>query len=49
VSFEVLFRRELPAGVCVAVSLPEGDGFPLPAGLHPGEAAFVHGSPAGSW
>ena len=45
-SFEVLFRRELPAGVCVAVSLPEGDGFPLPAGLHPGEAAFVHGSPA---
>ena len=44
--FEVLFRRELPAGVCVAVSLPDGDGFALPAGLHPGEAAFVHGSPA---
>src|SRR5215510_3822888 len=45
-SFAVLFRRELPAGVCVAVSLPDGDGFALPAGLHPDEAAFVHGSPA---
>jgi phosphopantetheine--protein transferase-like protein len=46
VPFEVLFRRELPAGVCVAVSLPEGDGFSLPPGLHPDEAAFVHASPA---
>jgi phosphopantetheine--protein transferase-like protein len=36
----------LPAGVCVGVSLPEGDGFAPPPSLHPDEAAFVHASPA---
>ena len=45
-SFQVLFRRELPAGVCVAVSLPEGDDFALPPGLHADEAAFAHTQPA---
>jgi len=46
VSFAVMFQRSLPAGVCVAVSLPERDDFALPPGLHPDEAAFVHSSPA---
>jgi phosphopantetheine--protein transferase-like protein len=45
VSFAVRFQRELPAGICVGVSLPEGDGFALPPALHPDEAAFVHASP----
>ncbi len=45
-AFAVRFRRELPAGVCVAVSLPEGGDFALPPALHPDEAAFVHSSPA---
>ena len=45
-SFPVRFQRELPAGVCVAVSLPEGDGFAMPPALHPDEAAFVFASPA---
>ena len=44
-SFAVMFQRALPAGVCVAVSLPEQDDFATPAGLHPDEVAFVHGSP----
>jgi enterobactin synthetase component D len=44
--FAVRFRRELPAGVCVAVSLPEGGDFVPPPALHPDEAAFVHSSPA---
>jgi len=46
VSFAVLFRRELPAGTCVGVSLPTGEGFALPADVHPDEAALVHASPA---
>jgi phosphopantetheine--protein transferase-like protein len=46
VAFDVIFERALPAGVCVAVSLPEGDDFALPPGLHPDEAAFVHSSPS---
>jgi phosphopantetheine--protein transferase-like protein len=46
VSFVERFRRELAAGVCVGVSLPEGDGFAPPPALHPDEAAFVHASPA---
>jgi len=46
VSFAVLFRRELPAGTCVGVSLPQGDAFAVPAGVHPDEAALVHASPA---
>jgi len=41
-----MFQRALPAGVCVAVSLPEEDDFATPAGLHPDEVAFVHASPA---
>jgi 4'-phosphopantetheinyl transferase EntD len=41
-----MFQRALPAGVCVAVSLPEQDDFATPAGLHPDEVAFVHASPA---
>jgi len=41
-----MFQRALPAGVCVAVSLPERDDFAPPAAVHPDEAAFVHGSPA---
>jgi 4'-phosphopantetheinyl transferase EntD len=45
-SFAVRFRRELTAGVCVGVSLPEGGEFALPPSLHPDEAAFVHASPA---
>jgi 4'-phosphopantetheinyl transferase EntD len=45
-SFAVRFKRELPAGVCVGVSLPEGEAFALPPALHPDEAAFVHASPA---
>ena len=45
-SFAVRFRRELPAGVCVGISLPPADGFALPPGLHPDEAALVHASPA---
>jgi phosphopantetheine--protein transferase-like protein len=45
VSFAVLFRRELPAGTCVGVSLPTGDGFALPVDLHPDEAALVHAAP----
>jgi 4'-phosphopantetheinyl transferase EntD len=45
-SFAVRFQRELLAGVCVGVSLPQAEGFALPPGLHPDEAAFVHASPA---
>jgi 4'-phosphopantetheinyl transferase EntD len=45
-SFAVRFRRELAAGVCVGVSLPDGGAFALPPSLHPDEAAFVHASPA---
>ena len=45
-SFAVLFRRELPAGTCVGVSLPQGDAFAVPAGVHPDVAALVHASPA---
>src|SRR5215510_283909 len=45
-SFAVRFKRELPAGVCIGVSLPEGEAFALPPALHPAEAAFVHGSAA---
>jgi enterobactin synthetase component D / holo-[acyl-carrier protein] synthase len=45
VSFEVLFRRELSAGLCIGVSLPERDDF-TPPPLHPAEAAFVFASPA---
>jgi enterobactin synthetase component D len=45
-SFPVRFRRQLPHGVCVAVSLPEGDRFAAPPALHPDEAAFVFASPA---
>ena len=45
-SFAVRFQRELPAGMCVAVSLPEDPGFALPPALHPDEAAFVRASPA---
>jgi 4'-phosphopantetheinyl transferase EntD len=45
-SFAVRFRRESPAGLCVAVSLPEGGDFAPPPALHPDEAAFVHSSPA---
>ena len=45
-SFSVRFQRELPAGLCVAVSLPEGEGFAMPPALHPDEAAFVFASPA---
>jgi enterobactin synthetase component D len=44
VSFAVLFRRELAAGTCVGVSLPQSDGFALPPGVHPDEAALVHAS-----
>jgi phosphopantetheine--protein transferase-like protein len=46
VAFDVMFERALPAGVCVAVALPERDEFALPPELHPDEAAFVHSSPA---
>jgi enterobactin synthetase component D len=46
VSFVVRFQRELPTGVCVGVSLPDDPGFAPPPALHPGEAAFVHASPA---
>ena len=46
VSFAVRFRRELPAGSCVGVSLPRAATFALPPGLHPDEAAFVHAAPA---
>jgi enterobactin synthetase component D len=45
-SFAVRFRRALPAGTCVGVSLPEGDMFALPPGVHPDEAALVHASVA---
>jgi len=45
-SFAVLFRRELTAGTCVGVSLPQGDAFAVPPGVHPDEAALVHASPA---
>jgi len=45
-SFAVLFRRELSAGTCVGVSLPRGDAFAVPPGVHPDEAALVHASPA---
>lgn len=45
-SFPVRFRRELPHGVCVGVSLPEGDGIAPPPALHPDEAAFALASPA---
>ena len=45
-SFAVRFRRELPAGVCVGISLPTAGAFALPPGLHPDEAALVHASPA---
>jgi len=41
-----MFEHVLPAGTCVAVSLPAGDDFAPPAALHPDEAAFVHASPA---
>src|SRR4029079_18989857 len=44
-SFAVLFRRELTAGVCVGVSLPSGDGFATPAELHPDATALAHASP----
>jgi phosphopantetheine--protein transferase-like protein len=44
VSFALQFQRELPAGVCVGVSLPAGSGFALPEGVHPDEAAFVQAS-----
>ena len=40
-----MFERDLPAGRCVAVSLPEADDFAAPPSLHPDEAAFVHSSP----
>jgi len=43
-SFAIRFRRELPAGTCVGVTLPQGDGFAAPAGVHPDEAALVHAS-----
>jgi enterobactin synthetase component D len=46
VSFALRFSRELPAGVCVGVSLPQAEAFALPPGVHPDEAAFVHASPA---
>jgi phosphopantetheine--protein transferase-like protein len=46
VSFTVMFQRRLPAGLCVAVSLPETDDFAPPPSLHPDEAAYVHSSPA---
>ncbi|HEY7371276.1 MAG TPA: 4'-phosphopantetheinyl transferase superfamily protein [Polyangia bacterium] len=46
-SFAVMFQRALPAGVCVAVSLPEMDDFATPPGLHADEIAFVHASSAG--
>jgi 4'-phosphopantetheinyl transferase EntD len=45
-SFAVRFRRELPFGMCVGVSLPQDDAFVLPSALHPDEAAFVHSSAA---
>jgi 4'-phosphopantetheinyl transferase EntD len=45
-SFALRFRRALPAGTCVGVSLPQGDGFALPPGVHPEEAALVHAWPA---
>ncbi|HMF40133.1 MAG TPA: 4'-phosphopantetheinyl transferase superfamily protein [Polyangia bacterium] len=45
-SFEVKFEHVLPAGTCVAVSLPAGEDFAPPSVLHPDEAAFVHSSPA---
>jgi len=45
-SFEVMFEHVLPAGTCVAVTLPEGDGFAPPPTLHADEAAFVHSSSA---
>ncbi len=45
-SFAVRFRRALPAGTCVGVSLPQTDVFALPPGVHPDEAALVHASTA---
>ena len=40
-AFEPQFQRALRFGVCVGVSLPAGDEFPLPDGLHAEEAAFA--------
>jgi phosphopantetheine--protein transferase-like protein len=44
-AFEPRFERALRFGVCVGVSLPPGDEFPLPAALHDEEAAFARGLP----
>jgi 4'-phosphopantetheinyl transferase EntD len=44
VAFEQRFLLELPFGICVGLSLPEGE-CELPAGLHPDEAAFAHALP----
>jgi enterobactin synthetase component D len=40
VAFERRFLLELPFGICVGVTLPEGD-FALPAALHPDEGTFA--------
>jgi phosphopantetheine--protein transferase-like protein len=45
VSFAPRFHRQLPFGVCAAISLPEGDDFPMPDGLHPDEATHARGVP----
>jgi 4'-phosphopantetheinyl transferase EntD len=44
VAFERRFVLELPFGVCVGVSLPDGR-FELPGELHPEEAAFARTLP----
>jgi enterobactin synthetase component D len=45
-AFAVMFQRQLPAGLCVGVSLPQETDFATPPGLHPDEAAFLQASPA---
>jgi phosphopantetheine--protein transferase-like protein len=45
-SFAVMFQRQLPAGLCVGVSLPEAKDFALPPQVHPDEVALVRASPA---
>jgi 4'-phosphopantetheinyl transferase EntD len=52
VAFERRFVLDLPFGTCVGVSLPAGNAFELPAGLHPVETAFARALPEarrGGW
>lgn len=51
-AFEPRFHRALGFGVCVGVSLPAEDEYPLPAALHADEAAFARALPParrGGW